>query len=204
MKVRAFIEVEGYPKIVMRYLGGLKMLVEFETITEKEQVLTEDERIWKPQFKELYQWDPKENFTERIASILIFGVPQHAWCEEVFLTITKSWGKVIILDECPTENINMAYGRVGILTSYLGFISESSSIVVDKVKYGIIVMEDILESNKLSPVIASNDLITSPTRNMWEQFYDPIKEEDEDEEGISNSDVEGCNWSPKSAPSKLR
>ncbi|CAI9301542.1 unnamed protein product [Lactuca saligna] len=42
MNVKAFNDVEGCPNIVMRYLGGLKMLVEFESESEKNKMLTEE------------------------------------------------------------------------------------------------------------------------------------------------------------------
>lgn len=54
MNVKAFCEVEECPTIMMRYLGGLKMLVEFESKQEKEKFLVEGEQIWKPWFKEMY------------------------------------------------------------------------------------------------------------------------------------------------------
>ncbi|CAI9296678.1 unnamed protein product [Lactuca saligna] len=82
MNVRAFTEVEECPTIVMRYLGGMKTLVEFESEADKTKFLMEGGHIWKPWFKTMYNWNPKENFNERLSSIMIFGIPQHAWCEE--------------------------------------------------------------------------------------------------------------------------
>nr|KAJ0211388.1 hypothetical protein LSAT_V11C400222230 [Lactuca sativa] len=206
MNVKAFCEVEECPTIMMRYLGGLKMLVEFESKQENEKFLVEGEQIWKPWFKEMYPWDPKENFTERIASILIYGVPQHAWCEEAFSAITKTWGRVIIPDECSTDNTNMAFGRVGIITSQPGSISQTITIKVDNDVFNIIVMEDILESNRLNPIIASNDFITSPVWKDWGRNCDYSEEEEDEDDGeeIREWEYNGNNRSPEQAPTKSR
>ncbi|KAL4554330.1 hypothetical protein LXL04_039550 [Taraxacum kok-saghyz] len=157
MNVNAFTEVEGCPNIDMRYLGGLKMILEFNGKQEKKTFLTEAEHIWKQWFKELYPWNPKENFCERIASILIYGLPLQAWCEEAFSVIAATWGTVIIPEECATDNTNLAYGRVGILTKHPGLTSQCIEVTIDEMQYKIIVIEDTLESTRLSPVVASND-----------------------------------------------
>ncbi|CAI9282935.1 unnamed protein product [Lactuca saligna] len=92
MNVKAFQEVEGCPSIQLRYLGGLKMILDFEGIKEKEEFLNNGREIWLPWFKKVSDWDPECNFNEIIASIIIHGVPQHAWCEEAFSIIAKTWG----------------------------------------------------------------------------------------------------------------
>ncbi|CAI9303048.1 unnamed protein product [Lactuca saligna] len=82
---------------------------------------------------------------------------QFQWCEEAFSIIVNTWGTVVILDECSTDSPNMAFGRVGILTSHLGIISSTITILVDGMPYTINITEDIFESLKLSPVLAAND-----------------------------------------------
>ncbi|CAI9263272.1 unnamed protein product [Lactuca saligna] len=133
------------------------MLVEFESEAAKSKFLVDGRQIWKPWFKTMYNWNPKENFNVRIASIMIFGVPQHAWCEEAFLVIARKWGTVIIPEECATDNPNMAFGRVGILTSHPNLINQSITISVDESPFSITVLEDLLESTRLSPAVASNE-----------------------------------------------
>lgn len=51
--VKAFQEVEGCPMIQLRYLGGLKMLLEFVNLKEKEDFLNNGKEIWQPWFKNL-------------------------------------------------------------------------------------------------------------------------------------------------------
>ncbi|XP_023763922.1 uncharacterized protein LOC111912416 [Lactuca sativa] len=157
MNVKAFQEVEGCPSIQLRYLGGLKMLLEFEDIAVKEKFLNEGREIWQPWFKTVSAWEEGINFNERIASLIIQGVPQHAWCEEAFSIIANSWGSVVIPEECNTSSPNLAFGRVGILTSHPGIISSSIKILVDGKPYQINILEDIFESIKLSLVLAAND-----------------------------------------------
>nr|KAJ0189013.1 hypothetical protein LSAT_V11C800402950 [Lactuca sativa] len=167
MNVKAFPEVEGCPTIQLRYLGDLKMLLDFENVEEKNDFLVKGEAIWKPWFKSLTNWSMECKYNERIASIIIQGVPQHAWCEEAFSTTAKLWGSVVIPEECPTDSPNLAFGRVGILTSHPGLISSSIPVFVDGIHFEINIMEDIFESIKLSPVLASNDFHYSKW-NWWD------------------------------------
>ncbi|CAI9276846.1 unnamed protein product [Lactuca saligna] len=197
MNVKAFQEVEGCPSINLRYLGGLKMLLEFGNEAEKEEFLNNGKEIWKPWFKEVCNWDAEENFNERIASIIIQGVPQHAWCEEAFSIIAKTWGEVVIPEECNIDSPNLAFGRVGILTSHPGIISTAIKISVDGRNYTINIMEDIFESLKLSPVLAVND------------FYQRMSWWDEDsksENGSINSEAsiqsDASLQSPQVSPAK--
>ncbi|CAI9296332.1 unnamed protein product [Lactuca saligna] len=116
------------------------MLLEFENTSEKVAFMNNGKEIWQPWFKEVNNWDVEGNFTERIASIIIQGVPQHALCEEAFNIIARSWGSVVIPEECNTDSPNLAFGRVGILTSHPGIISSSIKILVDRKSYQINVM----------------------------------------------------------------
>ncbi|CAI9299573.1 unnamed protein product [Lactuca saligna] len=180
MNVKDFQEVEGCLLMQLRYLGGLKMLLEFANTTEKDEFMNNGKEIWNSWFKEVINLDVKGNFNERIASIIIQGVPQHAWCEEAFNIIARSWGTVVIPEECNTDSPNLAFGRVGILTSHPGIISSSIKIMVDGKSYQINVMEDIFESLKLSMVLAANE------------FYQRMSWWDDDsksENGSLNSEV---------------
>ncbi|CAI9284699.1 unnamed protein product [Lactuca saligna] len=98
MNVKAFQEVEGYPAIQLRYLGGLKMLLEFESSSEKEKFLSNGREIWQPWFKTITPWDVECNFNEHIASLIIQGAPQHAWCEEAFSIIASNSSITISVD----------------------------------------------------------------------------------------------------------
>nr|KAJ0210611.1 hypothetical protein LSAT_V11C400216830 [Lactuca sativa] len=203
MNVRAFPEVEECPTVVMRYLGGMKMLVEFESEDAKTKFLVDGRQIWNPRFKTMYNWNPKENFNVRIASIMIFGVPQHAWCEEAFSVIARKWGTVIIPEECATDNPNMAFGRVGILTSHPQLINQSITISVDESPFSITVLEDLLESTRLSPVVASNEFALNPNpspkwieNSYWEDLHESSVEDLAEEGEINSSDDEDFVCSP--------
>nr|KAJ0221617.1 hypothetical protein LSAT_V11C200073030 [Lactuca sativa] len=59
MNVEAFSQVEGY-------LGGLKVLLEFESVEIKNKFLSDGAAIWKPRFKNLTNLSLKCNYNERI------------------------------------------------------------------------------------------------------------------------------------------
>lgn len=104
---------------------------------------------------------------------------------------------MVIPEECNTSSPNLAFGRVGILTSHPGIISSSIKILVDGKPYQINIMEDIFKSLKLSPVLAAND------------FYQKMSWWDEDsigENGSFNSDAPALHevgmMSPVASPAK--
>ncbi|KAL4561270.1 hypothetical protein LXL04_033434 [Taraxacum kok-saghyz] len=152
MNIPSFTEVEGCPNIEMRYLGGLKMLLEFEDNQVKTKFLSETEHVWKKWFKEMYPWDINENFCERIASILIHGLPQHAWCEEAFSVIASTWGKVIIPEECATDNTNLAYGRMDRDTWMYGLERDSNEYIAN--------LKDFLK-------VAENNRVNKGENHIW-------------------------------------
>ncbi|CAI9276621.1 unnamed protein product [Lactuca saligna] len=113
-----------------------------------------------------------------------------------FKTIS-AWEEVVIPEECNTSSPNLAFGRVGILTSHPGIISSSIKILVDGKPFQINILEDIFESRKLSPVLAAND------------FYQKMSWWDEDsigENGSFNSDAPALHevglMSPEASPAK--
>ncbi|KAI3501118.1 hypothetical protein L1887_28977 [Cichorium endivia] len=143
-------------------------------------------------FKSLRPWDPSQTFTKRIASVVIQGVPLHAWCEEAFSVIARRWGEVVIPETCETDNLNMAYGRVGILTENPGLISCAITINVDDALYTINVMEDIFESNRLNPMLACNDIEDPFYHDDWASKWES---ETTDSEKASSAD-ESPEFSP--------
>ncbi|KAI3698729.1 hypothetical protein L2E82_42505 [Cichorium intybus] len=192
MNVKAFKEVEGNPSLELRYVGGLNTILEFEDGEAMNKFLVEGQHVWKPWFKSLQPWDPSQTFTKRIASIVIHGVPLHAWCEEAFSVIARRWGEVIIPETCETDNLNMAYGRVGILTENSGLISYAVTITVDDVLYTINVMEDIFESNRLNPMLACNDIEDPFYHDDWASKWES---DSTDSEKASSAD-ESPEFSP--------
>ncbi|KAI3740321.1 hypothetical protein L2E82_30749 [Cichorium intybus] len=192
MNVKAFKEVEGNPSLELRYVGGLNTILEFEDGEAMNKFLVEGQHVWKPWFKSLQPWDPSQKFTKRIASIVIHGVPLHAWCEEAFSVIARRWGEVIIPETCETDNLNMAYGHVGILTENSGLISCAVTITVDDVLYTINVMEDIFESNRLNPMLACNDIEDPFYHDDWASKWES---DSTDSEKASSAD-ESPEFSP--------
>lgn len=72
------------------------MLLDFDNIKEKDDFLNNGREIWHPWFNSLTEWSKECNFNEWVASLIIQGVPQHAWCEEALKIIAKTWGIVVI------------------------------------------------------------------------------------------------------------
>ncbi|KAL4573748.1 hypothetical protein LXL04_020565 [Taraxacum kok-saghyz] len=186
MNVKNFKEVESCQQINMRYLGGLRMLLEFEHVEAANLFLDGENERWKPWFSSISKWHHDITHNDRIASLVIQGVPPHAWCEETFSLIAGSWGTVIIPESCCEDNPNMAFGRVAIITNHPGIISSSFPIAIDNIKYSVNVLEDLEESAKLSPVLAINNFYsTSPFWTGSHQWN--VDSEKADDEALSSS-----------------
>lgn len=181
MNIKAFKEVEGIPYIELRYVGGLNTILEFEDDKEMRRFLDEGEHIWKLWFKSLTPWTSHLRLNKRITSIIVYGVPMHAWCEEAFTIIAGKWGEVIIPESCDTDNLNLAFGRIGILTDHPGIISTSTTIIVDGESYRLNVLEDVFESNRLNPMLASIDVTDHFGVEDWDNQWGDVDYGIEDE-----------------------
>ncbi|KAI3780732.1 hypothetical protein L2E82_10720 [Cichorium intybus] len=171
---------------------SFEKLMNVKAFKEVNMFLEEGEHVWKPWFKSLSLWSPQLQLNKRIASIIVYGVPMHAWCEESFSVIARKWGDVLIPESCDTDNLNLAFGRIGILTDHSGLISTSLSIIVDGVKYKINVLEDVFESNRLNPMLASIDVNDQFEFDKWESHWR--------EEGFGSEDEYQEGESPESSP----
>ncbi|KAI3737504.1 hypothetical protein L2E82_27508 [Cichorium intybus] len=194
MNVKAFKEVEGNSSIEIRYVGGLNSLLEFEDEVTMRKFLEEGEHIWKPWFKTLVPWKLHQQFTKRIASVIIYGVPPHAWCEVAFSTIAKNWGEILVPEPCDTENLNMAFGRTTILTDHPGLISSSLTVRIDDIPYTI-TEEDATNSDDELQDDALLDMTPEPAANPDDEASEDHVGEAKGQEQVSRGILEsGWNY----------
>lgn len=118
--------------------------------------LVDAKDTWSSWFVSLNRWENDFIVDERLASLVVRGVPPQAWCLEAFSKIVKKWGIVVSHEDCVEDSLNMASGRITVLTKEMGWINESCSIDVGGFLHKVHVFEDQLVSTKLIPGSSGN------------------------------------------------
>ncbi|KAL4562061.1 hypothetical protein LXL04_034251 [Taraxacum kok-saghyz] len=160
-------KVEGLNEVKVSYYGGMSVLLEFRTKDAAKKFLTLARGTWTKWFRALDSWSPEKQTLKRLASLHIVGIPPHAWMSCVFSDIGSIWGEIVVPEWCNSELRNRERGNVIILTQVSNFINETVELVVQNMRFKVMVTEDFIESGKLGP-------------NLDVQF---VNEEDDDSRG---------------------
>ncbi|KAJ0934171.1 putative RNA recognition motif domain, nucleotide-binding alpha-beta plait domain superfamily [Helianthus annuus] len=102
----------------LKYLGGLKMLLCFDSPEEAEDFRCNKVNDWEKWFSRLYLWEgtPPPLF-ERIAWVKVLGVPISLWDRHVINKIGERCGRLIVKSEADPSDGNMAEDRLAILVN---------------------------------------------------------------------------------------
>ncbi|KAJ0868316.1 putative RNA recognition motif domain, nucleotide-binding alpha-beta plait domain superfamily [Helianthus annuus] len=100
---------------VLRYLGGLKVLLTFKDQAEANEFLRDQAETWSEWFSRVYVWEGIPPVFERIAWIRVIGVPVCLWDRNVFTRIAERCGRVLVGSEAQLEDDNLAVDRMAIL-----------------------------------------------------------------------------------------
>ena len=111
--------------------------------------------VW---FDDLKFWTPNDNPRDRMASLVVSGMPPQACSSEAFSLVTNSLGVTLIPDDCNIDNRNLTTGRVVILTSHPNMINVTMEVKVDGDKYMVHVLEDLLDSGKHMSIFPGSKL----------------------------------------------
>ncbi|KAJ0808769.1 putative RNA recognition motif domain, nucleotide-binding alpha-beta plait domain superfamily [Helianthus annuus] len=99
----------------LKYLGGLKVLLCFDSPVEAEEFRVNSVDLWECWFSRLYVWEGIPPIFERVAWIKIVGVPVSLWDRNVFNKIGERCGRLLVKSEVEAENGNLAEDRLAIL-----------------------------------------------------------------------------------------
>ncbi|KAJ0667352.1 putative nucleotide-binding alpha-beta plait domain superfamily, RNA-binding domain superfamily [Helianthus annuus] len=102
---------------LLRYLGGLKVLVSFSNIEEADDFLRNKSEIWAIWLSRLYVWDGIPPLFKRVAWIKVIGVPVSLWDCHVLNRIGERCGRPLVKSEASAEDGNMSGDRMAILVS---------------------------------------------------------------------------------------
>nr|GEY52473.1 hypothetical protein [Tanacetum cinerariifolium] len=98
------LDTEGFTDITIKYMGGVWVLISFQSIMAKENLLSHvGAGSW---FSSIQQASDSFHTDERVAWIDIEGVPIMAWSTNTFTKITSKWGDLLYEDDKEdSENI---------------------------------------------------------------------------------------------------
>nr|GEU64911.1 putative RNA-directed DNA polymerase, eukaryota, reverse transcriptase zinc-binding domain protein [Tanacetum cinerariifolium] len=127
------LKEEGFHSTSISYLGGLWVLIKFDTVDALEKF-----RIhvgigsW---FTSINQ--PSNSFVsnERIVWISIEGLPTNAWTINTFLKIAQKWGEMIVWDD--SEEKYLSRKHICLKTKVHVIINENFKVIIKGVVYWI-------------------------------------------------------------------
>ncbi|KAF5758506.1 putative RNA recognition motif domain, nucleotide-binding alpha-beta plait domain superfamily [Helianthus annuus] len=101
----------------LKYLGGLKVLLCFNSPEEVEDFRYSKMELWEKWFSRLYLWEGIPPIFERIAWIKILGVPLSLWDHHVINKIGERCSRILVKSEADASDGNMAKDRLAILVN---------------------------------------------------------------------------------------
>ncbi|GJV68191.1 nucleotide-binding alpha-beta plait domain-containing protein [Tanacetum coccineum] len=117
---------EGFDEITLKYMGGLWVLIDFQTITTNDKFMANTSVVsW---FSHLQQALHNVFIEDRTIWVNIDGVPLKVWTKNTFNRITSKWGELIYDDD--QEEMSFHNKRICVLTKLKESISESFKIIV--------------------------------------------------------------------------
>ncbi|PWA88182.1 hypothetical protein CTI12_AA123530 [Artemisia annua] len=117
---------EGFDEIKLKYMGGLWVMIDFQTITSKEKFMANTSvATW---FSHLQQATHNVFIEERAIWVNIDGVPLKVWSKNTFKRIASKWGELIYDDD--QEEMYFHNKRICVLTKFTEPISETFKIIV--------------------------------------------------------------------------
>ncbi|KAK9275447.1 hypothetical protein L1049_022713 [Liquidambar formosana] len=132
---------KGVFYITMRFLGGLLVLVEFQS----EEVMSWylEQKSWLAQwFSELSKWKPSLQLTDRLVWLNISGVPLHFWTVANFNRIGERFGCVISIDRNTSTKKVLDRGKILVSTKFREPISKELLLEFLEERFLITVKEE--------------------------------------------------------------
>ncbi|GKA80109.1 RNA-directed DNA polymerase, eukaryota [Tanacetum coccineum] len=95
--LKVVLDNDGFDDIVLRYLGGLWVLIEFISVEIKEKFQSNmSNGTW---FSQLHQASNDLSIDGRVAWVEIEGIPLKFWSDNTFKWIASKWGTLLSVDD---------------------------------------------------------------------------------------------------------
>ncbi|KAL4582469.1 hypothetical protein LXL04_007019 [Taraxacum kok-saghyz] len=142
-KCLSMVHVYGLGDCEIKYLGGLSVMLIFNTPEVADCFLRNQKINWSIWFAWLKVWEDDVQTQSRAVWFHIKGVPISLWDSEVFARIASVYGKVLIPFDCNTEVENLSYAKVCVLRDSLKAINNQEvEVQFKKQRFTVLVGED--------------------------------------------------------------
>ncbi|KAL8208133.1 hypothetical protein R6Q57_007545 [Mikania cordata] len=105
-KLDSILEEERGNKCLIRYLGGVNVLLTFNKEHDASQFLR-NEKKWEGYFSKVIGWNGQSIQIERVAWLKIMGVPPQLWDSTVMNQIGEKFGTVFKYSKASTSDTNL-------------------------------------------------------------------------------------------------
>jgi len=133
----------GFKDYGLRYMSALDVMITFNSKADADTALNIDKEKWSSHFRSLSRWTENYAPSERLAWILIRGVPPHLREAETFDLIGNSLGTIAHASTVAMDDGWLSYERIGILTTQLNRIHDGIIIRWRDKSYKIVIEEEI-------------------------------------------------------------
>ncbi|KAM0064292.1 hypothetical protein Hdeb2414_s0003g00101241 [Helianthus debilis subsp. tardiflorus] len=162
----------------IKYLGGLNVLIVFKFAMEADLFRANAPGFGWFHNREL--WKGQAIAFQRLAWLNIHGVPLHLSVNEVFDSIGRCFGKVIHASQLNSDDKNMTFDCVGVLTDSVRRIEEEVVIRKEGKRYRFWVEE---EREDWVPDSVENGNLWPEEEDRWDFLSDNEKENEPQSEG---------------------
>lgn len=110
-KLDTHLELIEEIRMEIRYIGGFKVMLTFET-TLKSSAFLDSKDVWSKISSSLVIWHGQVFDMERITWINVHGVPPQAWDTDTFNQIGSSLGRVVFLCEADIDDADLSSKQI--------------------------------------------------------------------------------------------
>ncbi|KAL4568347.1 hypothetical protein LXL04_023957 [Taraxacum kok-saghyz] len=190
-KCMSVIKAYGLGECDIKYMGGLNVLLVFNSKAVADCFLNNQKVNWFAWFSWLRKWDTTFTQSSRVVWIKITGVPAGFWNSAVFSAIAELFGKVLIPFDCHGESRNISFGKVCLISPGLEVIeAQQVEVKLGDACFNVIVKEDG-EWQPLDWAATGDCESDSDDEEFMEQGYEDDIRSDEGEFGNENRGDEG-------------
>ncbi|KAJ0473312.1 putative RNA recognition motif domain, nucleotide-binding alpha-beta plait domain superfamily [Helianthus annuus] len=112
----------------VRYVGGMKVLITAKNEESARVIFNRDEKSWDQWLGNIQQWNGDVIPFQRMAWLVIRGVPIQIWGDDVFNCIAERYGKIVEPSEADDRDLNLNYDVVGVIVNDGALINEKIKI----------------------------------------------------------------------------
>ncbi|KAI3796553.1 hypothetical protein L1987_39228 [Smallanthus sonchifolius] len=165
------------------YIGGLRLLLKFDSSKQAHVFLAQHKDTWSKVFKDLCLWEGNELPIERIATLKIHGISLQFRTDQAFNQIGNSFRKLVWPSEFSWKDDIVAYGVCHVLVNGIRKIDELIRVTWEDKCFEVRVIED---DNHSLPNFSSVNLDSQSESEDSSDDDIPSDEDSGDEQAMEN------------------